>query len=216
MNIKKTLIQIGIYITIPFFLLIFFASLLTTTPYLQLSKGLYSTHEEIEYDHDYAIERIIGYLNYRYDDLEFGATEDDPTTIMRDIEIRHMVDVKNLYTMLRLAAAGSFVLGGILLVYLYRKDKELLANTLKNIHKGPIVFAGFLGAAFLIDFNTAFRVFHELFFTNDDWLLFADDVLILLLPTAFWMVSAFIILILFLLSILGINLFTKKVLLRKI
>ena len=117
MDIKNTLIQIGIYITIPFFLLIFFASLLTTTPYLQLSKGLYSTHEEIEYDHDYAIERIIGYLNYRYDDLEFGATEDDPTTIMRDIEIRHMVDVKNLYTMLRLAAAGSLVLGGVLLVY---------------------------------------------------------------------------------------------------
>jgi len=216
MNIKDRLIQGIIYLTIPFFLLIFFASLLTTTTYLQLSKGLYSTHDQIDYDHDYAIERIIGYLNYRYDDLEFGATEDDPTTIMRDIEIRHMVDVKNLYTILRIAALGSLVLGGSLVVYLYKKDKDLLAKTFRNIHKGPIFFAAFLGAAFIIDFNTAFRVFHELFFTNDDWLLYYDDVLILLLPTAFWMVSAFIILILFLLSILGINLFTKKVLLKKI
>lgn len=216
MSIKNRIIQLVIYITIPFFLLIFFASLLTTTPYLQLSKGLYSTHDEIEYDHDYAIERIIGYLNYRYDDLEFGTNENDSTTIMRDIEIRHMVDVKNLYTMLRLAAVGSLLLGGSLVVYLFRTNKELLASTFQNIHKGPIFFAAFLGAAFIIDFNTAFRVFHELFFTNDDWLLYSDDVLILLLPTAFWMVSAFIILLLFLLSILGINLFTRKVLLKKI
>lgn len=216
MTIKDKLIQITIQITIPFFLLIFFAQLLTTTPYLQLSKGQYSTHDQITYDHDYAIERIIGYLNYRYDDLEFGATEDDNTTIMRDIEIRHMIDVKNLYTILRVAALASLVIGGSLLVYLYKKNKKLLANTLKSIHIGPIVFALFLGSAFIIDFNTAFRIFHELFFTNDDWLLYYDDVLILLLPTPFWMVSAFIILILFLLTILGVNLFTKKVLINKL
>lgn len=216
MSIKNRIIQGIIYITIPFFLLIFFASLLTTSPYLQLSKGLYSTHDQITYDHDYAIDRVMGYLNYRYDDLEFGANEDDPTTIMRDVEIRHMVDVKNLYTMLRIAALASLVIGGGLLVYLYKKNKQLLADTLKNIHKGPILFSLILGSAFIIDFNTAFRVFHEIFFTNDDWLLYSDDVLILLLPTAFWMVSAIIILILFLLTIFGMNRFTNKVLLPKL
>jgi len=216
MNIKDRIIQVVMYITIPFFLLIFFASLLTTTPYLQLSKGLYSTHDQITYDQDYAIERIIGYLNYRYDDLAFGATEEDQTTIMRDVEIRHMVDVKNLYTMLRIAALGSLVIGGSLFAYLYKKNKRLLSETLKNIHKGPILFALVLGSAFIIDFNFAFRIFHELFFTNDDWLLYNDDVLILLLPTAFWMISAFIILILFLLSMFGINRFNKKILFKEL
>jgi integral membrane protein (TIGR01906 family) len=216
MNVKERLMQVIIYITIPVFLLIFFASLLTTTPYLQLSKGLYSTHEQITYDQDYAIERIIGYLNYRYDDLEFGATEGDQTVLLRDVEIRHMVDVKNLYTMLRIGALGSLIIGGGLLLHLYRKNKQVLYHTLKNIHKGPIIFALFLGSAFIIDFNLAFRVFHELFFTNDDWLLYNNDVLILLLPTAFWMVSAFIILVLFLLSMFGINRFNKKILSKKL
>lgn len=216
MSVKDRIIQVVISVTIPFFLLIFFASLLTTTPYLQLSKGMYGTHDDITYDHDYAIERIIGYLNYRYDDLEFGVNEDDPTTIMREIEIRHMVDVKNLYTMLRIAAVASLAIGGALITYLYHKNKKLLVDTFKSIHRGPIIFSALLASAFIIDFNTAFRVFHELFFTNDDWLLYYDDVLILLLPTAFWMVSAFIILILFVATLFGINKFMEKVLVNKI
>ena len=73
------ILRILISITIPFFLLILFASLLTTKPYLLLSKGLYESHEDIYFDHDYAVDRIIGYLNYRYDNLDFGVDEFDDT-----------------------------------------------------------------------------------------------------------------------------------------
>jgi integral membrane protein (TIGR01906 family) len=179
----------------------FFASLLTTTGYLRLSKGLYASHDDIYYDHDYAIERIMGYLNYRYDDLEFGIDENDDSIIMRDTELSHMVDVKNLYTMLRLLALGSLIIGVSLSYVQYKKNRKELYKTIKLLPFGPIAFIVVVGGYMVIDFNTAFRIFHELFFTNDDWILYSDDVLILLLPQNFSMVSGLIILILFSLSI---------------
>ena len=189
--------RILISITLPIFLLMLFASMLTTKPYLMLSKGLYDTHDEIYYDHEYAVERIIGYLNYRYDDLEFGLNEDDDSIIMREIEISHMVDVKNLYTTLRIVALVSLVIGVGLSYYMYKSDKESLYKTLKTLPLAPIMFVLFVGGYIVIDFDTAFRIFHELFFSNDDWILYSDDVLILLLPQNFWMVSGLIILVLF-------------------
>jgi len=191
------IIRIIINVCIPIFLLMLFASILTTKPYLMLSKGLYHSHERIDFDHEYAVDRIIGYLNYQYDDLNFGSNEDDNEVIMRDIEISHMVDVKNLYTTLRIVAisAGAVALG--LCIFLYYRNKNQLYRTIKTLPIGPIFFTMFLGGYFIIDFRTAFNTFHEMFFTNDDWLLRSTDVLILLLPLNFWLVSASIILVLF-------------------
>jgi len=202
--------RILINITIPIFLVLLFANILTTKPYMALSKGRYPSHEDITFDHDYAIERIIGYLNYRYDDLEFGATADDNSVIMRDTELSHMVDVKNLYTMLRVVGLVSGIIGGLLIYYQYRSDPKELYKTLKWMPFGPLLFIVFVGGYILIDFNTAFTVFHELFFSNDDWLLYADDVLIQLLPATFWMVSGLLILVGTTLSLSGIYLVNEK------
>jgi integral membrane protein (TIGR01906 family) len=176
-----------------------FASLLTTKSYLMVSKGLYDSHDYITYDHEYAAERIMGYLNYRYDDLYFAEDESvtDGSYIMRDIEISHMVDVKNLYTTLRMVALGSLIIGLSLSSYIYRKDKKELYNTLKSMHWAPIMFIMIVGGYMIIDFNKAFTIFHQLFFSNDDWQLYSNDVLILLLPQNFWLVSGSIILLLF-------------------
>ena len=189
--------KIVIWITVRFFLLILFASFLTSKPYLLLSKGLYDSHEDVYFDHDYAVDRIAGYLNYRYDNLEFGVDEFDDTVIMRDIEISHMVDVKNLYTSLRIAALISLILAVSLSYMMYRLNKEELYKTYKSIYLGPLFFVLFVGGYLIIDFNAAFTAFHQMFFTNDDWLLYSTDVLILLLPENFWMVSGLIILVLF-------------------
>jgi integral membrane protein (TIGR01906 family) len=193
--------RILVSILVPFVLLILFANILTTNMYLTLSKDKYPSHDNIYYDHDYAIERIIGYLNYRYDDLLFGLDEDDDSVIMRDIEIRHMVDVKNVYTFLRISALGAFLVSGVLLFYMYRKNKEELYKTLKYMYVGPALFISFVGGYILIDFQTAFTAFHKIFFSNDDWILYSNDVLILLLPQNFWMVSGIIILVLTALSL---------------
>jgi len=208
------LIRIIISVLIPFFLLIFFASLLTSKPYLLLSKGLYESHDDVYFDHDYAVERIAGYLNYRYDNLEFGLDEDDDSVIMRDLEISHMVDVKNLYTVLRVSALISLIVAISLSFLLYKKNKDELFRTYRNIYIGPMFFVVFLGVSFLINFNKAFTIFHKLFFTNDDWILYSTDVLIILLPLNFWMISGIIILALFSLS-LGFIYFVNEKLYRK-
>jgi len=208
------LIRYVISFTLPFFLLILFASLLTTKPYLMVSKGLYASHENVYFDHDNAVDKIMGYLNYRYDVLQVGMDENDTSQIMRDVEVSHMVDVKNLYTGLRIAALLSLVVAVSLSLYLYKFDRKEFYLTYKNIYIGPIFFIIFVGGYVLIDFNAAFTAFHKLFFTNDDWLLYMDDVLILLLPQNFWMVSGLIILVLFSLS-LGLIYFVNERLNKK-
>ena len=208
-------IRVIISILIPFFLLIFFASILTTKPYLTISKGLYESHEDVYFDHDYAIERIAGYLNYRYDNLEFGIDENDDSVILRDIELSHMVDVKDLYTMLRVTALISLIIAVSLSYLVYKKDYNQFYKTFKNMYLAPMMFVIFLGVTFLIDFNAAFNVFHKLFFTNDDWQLYSTDVLIILLPLNFWMVSGTIILTLFSLSLVFIYFMNERLFKKK-
>ncbi len=189
--------KVAIWITVPFFLLILFASFLTSKPYLLLSKGIYDSHDNVFFDHDYAVDRIAGYLNYRYDNLEFGVNENDDSVILRDIEISHMVDVKKLYTYLRVAAIISLITAVSLSYMMFKVDKNELYKTYKSIYLGPLLFVLFVGGYLIIDFNAAFTAFHQIFFTNDDWLLYNTDVLIILLPQNFWMVSGIIILSLF-------------------
>lgn len=203
-----------ISVLLPFFLLIFFASLLTTKPYLQISKGLYESHEDVYFDHDYAVDRIIGYLNYRYDDLEFGVDESDDTVILRQTEIDHMVDVKNLYTTLRVSALISLIVAVSLSIMLYKKNYKEFYKTFKNIYFAPMFFVLFVGGYLLIDFDTAFTAFHQMFFTNDDWILYSTDVLIILLPQNFWMISGGIILVLFSLS-MGLLYFVNELINKK-
>ena len=203
-----------ISVLLPFFLLIFFASLLTTKPYLQISKGLYESHEDVYFDHDYAVDRIIGYLNYRYDDLEFGVDESDDTVILRQTEIDHMVDVKNLYTTLRVSALISLIVAVSLSFMLYKRNYKEFYKTFKNIYFAPMFFVLFVGGYLLIDFDTAFTAFHQMFFTNDDWILYSTDVLIILLPQNFWMISGGIILVLFSLS-MGLLYFVNELINKK-
>ena len=192
------IVKIAIWITVPFFLLILFASFLTTKPYLLISKGLYDSHDSIDFDHDFAIDRIIGYLNYRNDDLNvlYGTDENSDPVTMEQIEIDHMKDVKNLYTYLRIAAVSSLFIAGSLSLLLYKYNKDELYKTFKTIYIGPLFFLIFVGGYIIIDFEVAFTAFHKMFFTNDDWQI-PYNVLLPLLPTMFWMVSRFIILILF-------------------
>jgi len=188
--IRRLLIQILSLI----FIIMVLAQLLTSRWYLSVSEGRYDSHQDITYDHGYVARELIDYLNYRHDDLTFGATESDSTILMRDIEIRHMVDVKNLYTVLRITALISGIIATGLLYYEFKKNKAAFVETLETMFLIPLMFTLFIGTWVLIDFNRLFTRFHELFFTNDDWLLRSNDVLIQLLPSAFWMVSGIIIL----------------------
>ena len=184
-----------LFISFPIFVIALAASLLTTRPYMNLSKGLYDSHAEIEYDHDYVSGELMDYLNYRRDDLFFGPDAETEGPVMRDIEIRHMEDVKDVYTGVRIAGAIAllvFVLSGLVL---YKKNMRLFYTSLRDIYILPSFVILFLGGWFIIDFSMVFTLFHEIFFTNDDWILSSNDVLIQLLPQMFWMVSGALILL---------------------
>lgn len=206
MRIYKILISI----TVPIVLLMLFASILTTKQYLLVSEGLYDSHDEIEFDHAYVSDRVMGYLNYRYDDLDIPSTPGGTDHVFRQIELDHMVDVKNLYTTLRLVALVCLILAVSSTLILFKKDKVEVIKTYKKLYYWPMFFIIVLGGYIIIDFGKAFTVFHQLFFTNDDWILRADDALIQLLPFNFWLTSASIILGLFTLSLLGIHLIFKR------
>lgn len=199
--------RIALYVFIPIFLIMLNASFLTTKAYLNVSKGHYESHQYIVFDHDYVADRIMGYLNYEYDDILIGLNaEDDVNIIFRDTEIRHMEDVKDLYTTLRIISiSGALISAGIIIFMVKKKDYESITTVLKNMWKYPMFFVVFIGAFMIIDFNSIFTIFHHLFFTNDDWLLYYTDVLIQLLPSAFWMVSGLIILVLFVLELFGLR-----------
>ncbi|PAT02665.1 hypothetical protein CI105_01525 [Candidatus Izimaplasma bacterium ZiA1] len=199
-----------IYVLLPFALLIVFASLLTTKQYMILSENRYESHQDITFDYDYASDRIMGYLNYKYDNLLFGETPEDDEVILYDVEIRHMVDVKNVYTGLRITAVISLILALFSIFMLRRKNKYVLFMSLKRIYRGPLALTAFLGVAFAIDFDGAFTIFHKIFFRNDDWLLPSDSVLLQLLPLNFWLVSAVSILILFVGSLFLIRFLNQK------
>lgn len=213
------ILRVIMWVLYPIILIMFFASLLTTSPYLAISKGLYDSHDDITYDHDYVASEIMSYLNYGRDDLLIGADAEeteDGSVIMREVEIRHMEDVKDLYTILRLVALGSLVVVIAIGVFMYKKDKAFLYETLRNIYWVPLMFVAFIGTWVLIDFGRLFTWFHQIFFTNDDWILRSDDVLIQLLPQAFWMVSGIIILIGTVLGLLLTLYLNKKILKPKI
>ncbi len=184
-----------VWITYPIFLIMLSAQLLTSNPYMRLSEGLYASHDDIEYDHRYVARQLIDYLNYRHDNLEFGANAEDDSVLMRDIEIRHMVDVRDLYTLLRIVAGISLLIAVLSVIGLFFRDKSELYKTFKGIFWVPLIVTVTLGAFIAVNFSWLFVLFHEIAFDNDDWILRADDVLIQLLPLEFWMVSAILVLV---------------------
>ncbi len=193
------------YISYPIVLIMLFASLLTTTPYMRISKGLYRTHDQIYYDHMYVARQLIDYINYRHDDMYFGEDENDPNPVMTQIAIDHMVDVREVYTRLRVTAVIALLLAVSSLVIMGKKDTLWLYQTLKQSFWLPLAFVVFVGTWFVIDFGRIFTWFHLLFF-DGGWQLpsiehphypgvFIADPLILIVPEAFWLVSGVLILI---------------------
>lgn len=103
----------------------------------------------------------------------------------------HMADVKNLFlgglkirTLLLVLAAA---LAACLAVW-----KAGVREALSKAYSWALaVFAAaivFLGIAFAVDFTACFRIFHEIFFTNDLWMFDpAEDYMIRMLPEGFFL-----------------------------
>ena len=82
---------------------------------------------------------------------------------------------------------GGFIIGSITLVWIFITDRK--QSSPKTGHRKSrclhvlAIFLVFIITWFLIDFNFFWHTFHQLFFTNDLWLLDpSTDVMIQMLP----------------------------------
>ncbi len=197
-----------IWITAPIVIIMIATSLLTSHTYMRISEGRYATHENIDYDYTHVSRKLIDFLNYRHDDLTFGAHEGDEGPIMSEGEILHMEDVRDVYTLLRIVAGVSLVVLLSASVFLYRKNKRMFYEAYRDIFYLPVFFGAFVGGWFLIDFNRAFDVFHRIFFEEGTWTFGGEgeETLITLVPQSFWFVSGLLI-IAFLILVIAILMF---------
>ena len=145
-----------------------------------------------ENDLHFITKNVLEYLSDRSDNLDFALDKDKAANkdFFSDRDKSHMKDVKKIYLDLRnLAVIASIVLG-ISLFIAFRKPKYK-----ENIHRFlgigailgilPIVILAVLMA---VDFNKYFIIFHQIFFTNDLWLLDPQfDNLVNIFPEEFFM-----------------------------
>lgn len=112
--------------------------------------------------------------------------------LFNEKELHHMADVKVLFG---LANQGRTVAGAILLILpllgLWLAGNAILPRLGMLLTAGGIltvVILGLAGLLSLVDFSGAFVAFHELAFSNDDWMLDPrTDYLIMLYPEGFWL-----------------------------
>lgn len=103
----------------------------------------------------------------------------------------HFVEVKQIFMFFHIAGLVSMVSLIGLIIYKKRKDdyQYLLTSSITTV-----VIPLILSILCMINFNTVFLLFHKLVFRNDDWLFDPlTDPIINLLPEAFFMQCAFII-----------------------
>lgn len=137
-------------------------------------------------------EEMMRYLRGNRADLIVDTIVDgEEREFFNDREKAHMVDVKNLFIGgLWLRRIAILVLGVAVVVLVITKAdwKRMLP---KSFLIGMGSFIGVTMAAgllFMSDFNKYFTIFHEIFFTNDLWLLDPDtDLLICMLPEGFFL-----------------------------
>lgn len=103
-------------------------------------------------------------------------------------EVMHMVDVQELFDMARLIKYVSLTISALIIIYFIANKLQLyLGKILSNglfLNHALIIF---LFALVSTNFNKYFTIFHEIFFSNDLWILNPrTDLMIQMLPEAFF------------------------------
>lgn len=137
-------------------------------------------------------EKLLDYIQNKTPNLDIEATiKGEPRQVFNEKEISHMVDVKNLYLNVINVRNLSFVGIVIIALCLFLKDSFSHFNAfIKSYYRvltilGALVFA--IGFMCWLDFDHIWRVFHQIFFSNDLWLLDPNtDVLIMMVPLDFF------------------------------
>ena len=149
---------------------------------------------------------MIAYLKDSRRTLDMKAVIDGKEQeVFGEREKSHMVDVKKLFVIGTYMRNISFIILVIAIGYMVLRNKKLLTITfsmVKYVFAVIIMLILILSGLLLIDFNKYFTIFHEIFFSNDLWLLDPKtDILINIVPEIFFFQTAMIILGIFVVSV---------------
>jgi len=153
---------------------------------------------------------LIDYLKGDEDSLEhYRAVVDGQERLFySEREILHMEDVKVLFQGGLLIRRVCVILFLILIgIFLFTKTPfiQTLAKCIIGTFLAILGILGVLTAVIASDFNKAFTTFHEIFFSNDLWLLNPnEDWVIRLLPEGFFMDMVIVIGVVFAVSLLAV------------
>lgn len=143
--------------------------------------GVYVTTGKSQGELEVVSKDIISYLKGREDDNFLYKH-------FNEKEVLHMIDVLDLFDIARVIKLISAIISLVIVFYFLSKSLASLVG--KWIGIG--LFANhlliiILGVLILIDFTKYFTIFHEIFFSNDLWLLDPrTDLLIQMLPEPFF------------------------------
>ncbi len=145
-----------------------------------------------------AASQLIDYFSNDEEFLDLRVDyEGREIELFNEREITHMADVKDVMNvmfnavwvtgaMVVIVVAGGFFLLG-------RGFLPMLRSGIMWSTIAGLTVAALFGLATLIDFNTTFRLFHEVVFRNDFWKLSPSQSLLLrLFPQGFWFAATLI------------------------
>jgi integral membrane protein (TIGR01906 family) len=121
--------------------------------------------------------------------IEFLASQkiDETTPLFNARELSHMLDVKILVKQLLNIWTGLLIAWLLLLLWAWKG--KWIREFLLAVSNGGWLTLGiiiFLLVAVLVDFDSLFTAFHQLFFEGETWLFYYSDSLIRLFPMRFW------------------------------
>src|SRR3989344_1240714 len=108
-------------------------------------------------------------------------TNPDSTFLSKE-EIIHIKDVKNLV----LLSLTILIVSLALLIFILFKNKSEIKSLLFTSSLVNIIILILIALPFLINFSSSFTVFHEIFYTNDYWLISSDSDIIKIYPEQFF------------------------------
>jgi integral membrane protein (TIGR01906 family) len=158
-------------------------------------------------DMDLVVDEMISYLKGDRQDFDIKArlapenakNVVDRVAIFNDKEITHMDDVRNLLLFFLGLRDAAMILALISFLMLLKDHQQAITKALFYGSTIFIVLFLVIGASFVFNFNDTFILFHQLFFTNDLWIMDpSTDRLIWIVPEPFFfaMISRMVIYIL--------------------
>ncbi len=104
------------------------------------------------------------------------------TNFLSETEVIHIKDVRNLV----LLSLAILIISLFLLILILIKNKSEIKSLLFISSLSNIIILIVLALPFFINFSSSFTVFHEIFYTNDYWLISPDSDLIKIYPEQFF------------------------------